>query len=42
MVGLLTTMLVLGAYDVEVLHDGGVSSNRIDLVIVGDGYRAQD
>ena len=42
MVGLFTPVLVLGAYDVEVLRDAGVSSNRLDLVIVGDGSRARD
>ena len=41
MIGLFT-VLVLGAYEVEVLRDAGVASNRFDLVIVGDGYRTQD
>lgn len=41
MIGLIT-VLALGAYEVEVLRDAGISSNRFDLVIVGDGYRTQD
>ncbi len=30
------------AYTTEMLYQGGPSANRIDLVIMGDGYRAQD
>jgi hypothetical protein len=29
-------------YDVEVLQDNGDPGNRIDLIILGDGYREQD
>lgn len=41
-VGALSLLLALGANEVEVLRDGGSPSNRIDVVILGDGYRAQD
>ena len=34
--------LIAGAYEVEVLRDAGVPSNRLDLVILGDGYRVED
>ena len=44
---LLALLVLLGsararAYDVEVLQQTGPSSNRIDLLILGDGYRAGD
>ena len=35
-------MLMATAYDVEVLRNNGPSANRIDLVILGDGYRVED
>lgn len=44
--GVLLAMLVLpavaAAYSVEVLQHTGPASQRIDVVILGDGYRVQD
>jgi hypothetical protein len=34
--------LSAAAYQVEVLQNSGAPANRIDLVIMGDGYRSQD
>ncbi len=39
---LLLSQFAAAALPVEVLQEGGPASNRINLVILGDGYRAED